>query len=462
MKEYMNTPTERPLHPWRDRLEQLPEGKGNFYHWGPNYTVDPIVIADGKLLLIQRDDSGAWALPGGFVDPGEDAVAAGLRELSEETDLTLDDTDPQLVYEGPVDDPRTTLHAWPETTALLWRTTGEQPIAAGDDARNVAWVPLDALPSELHGSHGELIEQAIAKYGSWQEQLAYFGDRCDITEPAGGHMRYERSVISLPNEARVFIKHHNPEHFSDGEREQHSRDYLQKEFAVYRQLAQQTPHIAECHELLGDHTLVLQAYDSRDGWHWRAPSTPDLLKNYITDVLQALKEIEQVSFEDTSDIPPAHESFEYDGWGDFANKRDEIAALLAVSSLPLSDDLSNALDTLYTNHQDRQVPSRNHFAHTDIRQSNLAWHPTNGVRIVDWSWAGANEPGLDTTSFLIDLAKAGIDVQEYMDHFEPHHARTLIGFWLGRAILPSPHGTTVREHQLASALAAFDLLRRFS
>ena len=142
MKEHMRTPADLPLHPWRDHLGRLPEGKGNFYHWGPNYTVDPIVIGDGKLLLIQRRDSGKWALPGGFVDPDEDAVAAGLRELSEETNLTLNDTNPQLVYEGPVDDPRSTLHAWPETTALLWRSAGEQPATSGDDARNVSWVPL--------------------------------------------------------------------------------------------------------------------------------------------------------------------------------------------------------------------------------------------------------------------------------------------------------------------------------
>ena len=228
---------------------------------------------------------------------------------------------------------------------------------------------------------------------------------------------------------------------------------------MYRQLAAQTPHIAACHDLVDDHTLILQAYDPRDGWHWRAPRDAELQEKYIADVLRALKDIEQVTFNDTSDVRPAHESFEYEGWGNYANKREEIMALLAASTLPLTDELHGTLDELYSEHQSHPVLARTHFAHTDIRQSNLAWHPNEGVRIVDWSWAGPSEPGLDATSFLIDLAKAGVDTSSYMGHFAPHHARTLIGFWLGRAIAPNHHGTNVREHQLASAVTAYSLLK---
>lgn len=459
MSERMQPPTELPLHPWRDRLEQLPEGKGNFYYWGPNYTVDPIVIKDDKLLLIQRGDSGDWALPGGFVDPGEDPVKAGLRELSEETNLTLEDTSPQLVYTGPVDDPRSTLHAWPETTALLWRVNGGYAIAANDDAQDAAWVPLNHLPSKLHGSHAALIEQAITEYGSWREQLAYFGERCEVIEPSGGHMGYERTVVSLPNSEKIFIKRHNAARFSDSIRERHSRNYLQKEFAVYRQLSSQSPYIAECRELIEDHTLVLTAYDPRDGWHWRAPQEPELQKRYIRDVLTALKEIEAMAFKDASDIPPAHQSFVYEGWGQYDHTREQIAVLLATTAIPSADILRDGIEALYAEYLTQPEQSLEYFAHTDIRQSNLAWHPNHGVKIVDWSWAGPSDSGLDTTSFLIDLAKSGIDIQEYMDDFNPLHARRMIGFWLGRAILPAHHDTSVRDHQLASAITAFSLLQ---
>lgn len=39
-----------------------------------------------------RDHGGQWALPGGRIDPGENAVQAALRELHEEINLSLDES----------------------------------------------------------------------------------------------------------------------------------------------------------------------------------------------------------------------------------------------------------------------------------------------------------------------------------------------------------------------------------
>jgi ADP-ribose pyrophosphatase len=166
MAERLTESTEHALHPWHEQLPNLPEGKGDFYYWGPNRTVDPIVITNEpspRVLLIQRGDNGKWALPGGFIDPGEQVIAAGRRELLEETGLAIDTTEPTVVYDGPVHDHRATLHAWPETTALLWVIEAAERVTAGDDARCAQWTALDALPETLHGSHNELIQLAIAK-----------------------------------------------------------------------------------------------------------------------------------------------------------------------------------------------------------------------------------------------------------------------------------------------------------
>ncbi len=118
----------RPLHPWVDAMlsdEDLGvvTGKGFYWGWGPNYTADPIIVrvdqAEPHVLLIKRSDTHQWALPGGFIDPGEDALTAAKREGWEETDLDIRALPSTVteVYKGPLADIRATANAWPETTA---------------------------------------------------------------------------------------------------------------------------------------------------------------------------------------------------------------------------------------------------------------------------------------------------------------------------------------------------------
>jgi 8-oxo-dGTP pyrophosphatase MutT (NUDIX family) len=53
-----------------------------------------VVVAAGTVLLLRDTDPGLpgsrwWVTPGGGIDPGEDAVAAAVRELHEETGLVV-------------------------------------------------------------------------------------------------------------------------------------------------------------------------------------------------------------------------------------------------------------------------------------------------------------------------------------------------------------------------------------
>ncbi|NUT32140.1 MAG: NUDIX hydrolase [Hamadaea sp.] len=62
-----------------------------------------LVDAAGRLLLQLRDgntriDPHRWCLPGGHVDPGEDAIDCAHRELLEETGLKVDEL--QLFWRG--------------------------------------------------------------------------------------------------------------------------------------------------------------------------------------------------------------------------------------------------------------------------------------------------------------------------------------------------------------------------
>jgi ADP-ribose pyrophosphatase len=154
----------RPLHPWFEQMALglgigVVTGKGFYRHWGANYTADNIVVCDDKVLLVQRKDTGLWALPGGFVDHGETASQAARRELAEETGIKLKQSD-DIIYQGPVADIRMTANAWPETTALFYQV--DEPLAAkaGDDAAKAEWKPLAELPEQLFGSHKYLLELA--------------------------------------------------------------------------------------------------------------------------------------------------------------------------------------------------------------------------------------------------------------------------------------------------------------
>ena len=59
-----------------------------FRHPITGTTIIP-VLEDGRIVLVQRSDSGKWGLPGGMVDWGEDIPTAAERELKEETGLEL-------------------------------------------------------------------------------------------------------------------------------------------------------------------------------------------------------------------------------------------------------------------------------------------------------------------------------------------------------------------------------------
>lgn len=119
----------------------------------PLVTVDIIVESGGGIVLVRRRNPPlGWALPGGFVDPGESVPQAARREAKEETGLDVELTELLGVYSDPSRDPRGLYTA---STVFIGRANG-RPVG-GDDAADARVVPLDALPQDIAFDHATII-----------------------------------------------------------------------------------------------------------------------------------------------------------------------------------------------------------------------------------------------------------------------------------------------------------------
>src|SRR4051794_16581375 len=68
-------------------------GRRRIHYADPQVAVGVAVFRDDALLLVRRTmepGRGRWALPGGFLDAGEDPRAAAARETLEETAVRVD------------------------------------------------------------------------------------------------------------------------------------------------------------------------------------------------------------------------------------------------------------------------------------------------------------------------------------------------------------------------------------
>ncbi|MGM1061278.1 NUDIX hydrolase [Saccharothrix sp. Mg75] len=61
-----------------------------------------VVVADpaGRVLLLERVDTGGWGLPGGLMEPGESFEETGRREVKEETGLDVGDLSLLGIFSG--------------------------------------------------------------------------------------------------------------------------------------------------------------------------------------------------------------------------------------------------------------------------------------------------------------------------------------------------------------------------
>jgi 8-oxo-dGTP diphosphatase len=133
----------------------------------PAATADAVVftLIGGKLstLLIRRAAdpfAGKWAIPGGFVNPGEPTDAAALRELEEETGVKATTCHPVASFGAAGRDPR----GWTISSAYYVPISESASLAhAGDDAAAASWHRAGKLPP-LAFDHTDILRAALRRF----------------------------------------------------------------------------------------------------------------------------------------------------------------------------------------------------------------------------------------------------------------------------------------------------------
>ena len=121
-------------------------------------TADLIIELDsGAIVLVKRRYPPiGWALPGGFLEPGESLETCARREALEETGLEVELLAQLHAYSEPGRDPRG------HTVTVVFHGRASGIPQGGDDAAVAQAFPLDRLPTPLVFDHARILADFIA------------------------------------------------------------------------------------------------------------------------------------------------------------------------------------------------------------------------------------------------------------------------------------------------------------
>jgi 8-oxo-dGTP diphosphatase len=172
-------------------------------------TVDLVVLTvrEGRLcaLVVRRGEepfAGREALPGGFVHPDEDLLAAATRELAEETGLAPGAAHLEQLasYGAPDRDPRMRV----VTVAHLALVADPPDPRAGSDAAAARWAPVDDVLPGLAFDHDRVLRDGVDRARSKLEYTALAASFCGPSFTVAELRRVYEAVWGRPLDPRNF------------------------------------------------------------------------------------------------------------------------------------------------------------------------------------------------------------------------------------------------------------------
>jgi 8-oxo-dGTP diphosphatase len=144
------------------RMRLFCERESRFVYENPIPAATALVLdEEDRILLVLRNrepGKNRWALPGGFIETGENPGAAARRELQEETGLrAFDPALIDIIYQ------ESNFYNMSLLIIGYHFARYEGETRAGDDADEVGFFPADRLPELAFESHRKIIETFLDK-----------------------------------------------------------------------------------------------------------------------------------------------------------------------------------------------------------------------------------------------------------------------------------------------------------
>lgn len=179
--------------------------------WRPpdvTVTVDLVALtvrdSDLHVLLVERGVEpflGQLALPGGFIQEGEDLLDAAARELEEETHIPKEllHLEQLGTYGSPGRDPRGRV-----ITVAYLAIAPDLPTPTGDtDAADARWVPLSAA-NQLAFDHEKILNDGVERARAKLEYTTIAAAFCENKFTMGDLQRVYEAVWGISLDTRNF------------------------------------------------------------------------------------------------------------------------------------------------------------------------------------------------------------------------------------------------------------------